>query len=362
MITVSDTARAVIDSGRFTYEVKASAWLGDELLADDVPIDDAAEDSDRTLRVPERVVLTVPKRARGVSWAPTTEDHPLAANGQTLKISLGVGKGVDGTEWFQRGEFLITESLETDDGQSVQVTAVGLLYLVQEAGFVAPFQPSGTIMSTLRALIEPAVQADLDLAPEDRSVPAGINWDTDRLGAFYELLDAWPAAARMTEQGYLEVLPDTVPAAAVRSFTDRAGGTMVSAVGSSSRDGAFNAVVATGNAADGSEVRGTAYVTSGPWSYPGGQANPLPVPFGYSSPLLTTQAQCILAAQTVLARKMREAVLRRFTVTAVPDPTLQLGDLVAVTNDEVTGLLCTIERIGLPYLPGQMQLTVVSTT
>ncbi len=361
MITVSDTARAVIDSGRYIYQVRASSWLGDELLADDIPIDDASEETDRTLRVPERVTLTVPKIDRGISWAPTSDDHPLAANGQTLKISLGVGLGVDGTEWFQRGEFLILESAVSDDGQSVRVTAVGLLYLVQEAGFVAPFQPSGTIAGTLRALIEPAVQADLDMAPDDRPVPAGINWDTDRLGALYELLDAWPAVPVMNEQGYLEILPDEVPTAAVRAFTDQAGGTVVSAVGSSGRDGAFNVVVATGNAADGSEVRGVAYVTSGPWAYPGGAANPLPVPFGYSSPLLATQAQCTAAAGTVLARKMRAAVLRRFTVTAVPDPTLQAGDAVTVTNDEVTDLLCTVERILLPYMPDQMQLTVVST-
>lgn len=353
MITVSDTCRAIIDTGTFTYDVKASSWLGDTLLADDIPISDATEESDRSLNVPERVRFTVPKRDRSTSWVPTEDDSPLAANGQTLKVSLGVGN-----EWFQRGEFLILSSEEGDE--TIEVTAVGLLYLVQEAGFVGPFQPSGTIGGTLRALVEPAVQANLDGAPDDRNVPSAITWD-DRIGALYELLDAWPAVPRMNEQGYLEVLPDDTPTVAVRSFTNQTGGTVVSSVGSSTRDGGFNVVVATGNAADGSEVRGQAYVSSGPWAYPGGVANPLPVPFGYASPLLTTQGQCTAAAQTVLNRKMRQAVLRRFTVTAVPDPTLQLGDAVAVTDDEVTGLLCTVEHIVLPYKPGPMQLTVVST-
>ena len=137
---------------------------------------------------------------------------------------------------------------------------------------------------------------------------------------------------------------------------------MVRASGSSTRDGAFNVVVATGNAADGSEVRGQAYVDSGPWAYSGGVANPLPVPFGYASPLLTTQNQCTAAAQTVLNRKMREAILRRFTIVCVPDPTLQLGDCVSITNDDVTDLLCTVEDFTLPYKPGEMSLTVVSTT
>lgn len=359
MIEVTDLTRSVIDSGSFVYAVRASAWLGEDLLAADVPITAAVEDSDRLLRVPERVVLTVPKRDRGTSWMPADDGDPLAANGQTLKISLGVGKGPDGLEFFQRGEFLILSSEE--DGQSVRVTAVGLLYLIQEAGFVSPFQPDGTIAGTLRALIEPGLSANLDDAPADRAVPAAINWDSDRIGAVYELLDAWPAVPLMNELGFLDVLPDVVPTVAVRSFTDRAGGTMVSAAGSSTREGGFNVVVATGTADDGGEIRAQAYVLQGPWAYPGGTANPLPVPFGYASPLLTTSDQCQAAAETVLRRKMREAVLRRYTITAVPDPTLQLGDCVAVTDDTVTGLLCTVEAITLPYGPGTMTLTVVST-
>lgn len=361
MITVSDAARSVIDSGTFTYQVQASSWLGDDLLADNIPIVGGSEESDRSLRVPERIVLTVPKYDdMGNWWVPTRDESPLAANGQTLKISLGVGLGVNGVEWFQRGEFLILSTREL--GESLEVTAVGLLYLIQEADFVAPFQPSGTIASTLRALIEPAVQVNLDNAPTDRSVPSAINWDSDRIGAVYSLLDAWPALPRMHELGYLEVLPVTVPTEPVGWFTDSAGGTVVSAIGSSDRDGGFNVVVATGTAADGSEVRGTANMGFGPWTYPGGTANPLPVPFGYASPLLTTQAQCTAAAQTVLARKMREGMLRRFTITATPDPTLQVGDPIELDTIDVVGLLCTVEKISLPYKPNAMTLEVVSTT
>lgn len=358
MITVTDAARGIIDNGSYEYHVNLSSWLGEDLLATDIPVSDGVEICNRSDQVPEYVTLTIPRFDRGVNWMPVTDEDPLSANGQRLKVSLGVGVGPDGVEWFQRGEFLIKDTKR--EGDSIQVTAVGLLYLVQEAGFVSPFQPSGNIGATLRALIEPAVSADLDSAPDDRSVPSTINWD-NRIGAVYELLDAWPAVGRMTELGYLEVLPDDVPTVAVRSFSDRRGGTMVSATGTSTRDGGFNVVVATGTAADGGEVRGQAVVTSGPWAYSGGVANPLPVPFGYASPLLTTNAMCTAAANTVLRRKMREGVLRRFEVRCVPDPTIQLGDCVAITNDEVTDLLCTVEEIRLPYVPGEMSMTVVTT-
>lgn len=360
MISVSDSARAIIDSGTFTYHTAVSSWLGGELLAENIPVADGGEEGFREDRVPERIVFSVPRRDRGYNWMPLAEDDPLSSNGQIIKVSHGVGIGPDGIEWFQRGEYVLLSAEE--DGDLIRVTAANKLYLVLEAGFVGLFQPSGTIVSTLRALIEPAVSADLDMAPADRSATVNpANW-SDRLDGVYELLDAWPALPFMNEQGYLEILPDTTPTVAVKAFTDARGGTMIRAVGSSSREGGFNVVVATGTAADGGEVRGQAYVTSGPWTYGSGLANPLPVVFGYSSPLLTTQDQCAAAAQTVLARKMRQAVLRRFTVTCQIDPTLQLGDPVSITNDEVTDLLCTVERLSLPYTAsGPMTLQVVST-
>lgn len=362
MIAVSDTVRAAL-TGSFTYYVRCESWLGDELLDDDVPIVTGSEESDRSLRVPERVTLTVPRSVGDVDYAPTSDTHPLAAAGQVLKISLGVGTSGTNVEYFQRGEFLITGS--TMDNDTVQVTCAGLLTLVDEANFVSPFQPTGNISDTARALVEPAVTLDLDLAPTDRAVPvSAVNWDSDRLGAFYELLDAWAAVLLMNEQGYAQILADTTPTDAdvVRDFTARPDDdnpTVITATGSSTRDGGFNVVVATGYGSDGTEVRGLAYVTDGPWAYGAGVANPLPVPFGYSSPLLTTSGQCAAAAQTVLARKQRDAIKRRWTVQCSPDPTLQLADPVRLWADDIDGVLCTVEQLNLPYTPDQMSFTAV---
>jgi hypothetical protein len=244
----------------------------------------------------------------------------------------------------------------------VAVTCAGLLALIDEAKFAAPFQPAGNITTTVRALLEPAVTVDLDAAPADRAVPtSAVNWDSDRLAALLELLDAWPADIRMNPQGYAEVIPDVAPTVAVRSFTeDPATGTIITAAGNSSRDGGFNIVVATGYAADGAEVRGIATVESGPWAYGTGPANPLPVPYTYASPLLTSNGAAHNAAATILRRKMRQAVLRRFEITAPPDPTLQPGDPVELTTGDVAGLLCTVESMVLPYGADAMTVKAVA--
>ncbi|MEV4384396.1 DUF5047 domain-containing protein [Micromonospora sp. NPDC049580] len=357
MIPISAAAASVLTRS-YTYHQRVESWLGDQLLADDIPVDAGSEETDRALRVPERISLTVPRRDRGMSWSPTTDDHPLAARGQRLRVQLGVGVGNGEIEWLQRGWYVIQDS--EAEGDDVSVTAVGLLSLIDEARLVSPYQPTGTLLSTLRGLVEPALTVVADVALVDRAVPAGINYDESRIDAIGELLDAWGADAWVTEDGYLYVADSTPSTVPVLALTNQTGGTIIEATGSSSREGAWNAVVARGTASDGSQVQGVAYDTTGPAAI-GGSFNPLPVPFFYSSPLVTTVAQANRAAQTVLTRKKRTTGIE-FAVDMVPHPALQAGDTVSVTTDEYTDLLCAIEALGLPYTAdgGRQSLVVRS--
>ncbi|WP_435589812.1 DUF5047 domain-containing protein [Micromonospora aurantiaca (nom. illeg.)] len=347
MIALSEQALSVLTRS-WRPKLAVESWLGEQLLADDIPVHTAAEDTDRSLRVPERITLTVPRLDRGVNWSPTVDEHPLAANGQRLRVQLGVELAGGQVEWFQRGWFVVQES--TVDGDDVSVAAVGLLTLVDEARLVSPYQPSGTLVSTLRGLVEPALTVVIEAGLTDRAVPAGINYDEDRLGAVTELLDAWGADAAVTEDGFLSVFPMGPSLTPVLDLTDRPGGTLIQASGESTRQDAFNVVVARGTAADGGQVQGVAYDYTSAKRY-GGDFNPLPVPFYFPSPLLTTVAQCTTAAQTVLSRK-RRTTSREFTVTTVPHPGLQAGDTVAVTSGADVDLPCVVEALRLPYTPG----------
>lgn len=346
MIEVPPLVTDVLAGPAFQLLVSVSSWRDGELLATDVPIAAALEEGDRGQRVPERVTLTVPRYDRGETWAPGQDaGHPLAANGQRLNVRLGVGTSAGLVEYFGRGWFLI-DAAEAD-GDTVEVTAVGLLRLVDEARLVAPYQPTGTLGSTLRGLIEPGLTVDLTDAPTDRSVPTGINYDEDRLGAVLELVDAWAAEATVTEAGYLAIEPAAVPTVAVASVSDSgSAASIVRCTGSSSRDQGFNVVVARGTASDGGQVQGQAYDTTSNRAY-GSPWSPYPVPYFFASPLLTTNAMCEAAARTVLARLQRGAGAE-FTVEMVPNPTLQVGDALLLITDDFEGLV-TIERLQLPY-------------
>lgn len=357
MITLSARATDALTRSHRRYFLVES-WRNGVLLSDAVPAATGSEEVDRSLTVPERVVFTVPRTDRGTSWDPAgSNDHPLAANGQTLRVKLGVGLALGEIEWFQRGRFLIQDA--TPNGDVITVDAVGMLTWIDEARLVSPYQPTGTLASTLRGLMEPALTVAISTALVDRAVPAGASYDEDRLAAVLELLDAWSAEGVVDPQGIFQVTPAVQSLVPVLTLTDGVGGTVITSDGSSTRDGAYNAVVARGTASDGGQVQGVAYdstVTS-PKFY-GGPFNPLPVPKFFASPLLTSAYEASLAAATILARVQRQTG-RLYIVDMVPHPGLQAGDVVLLN-----GILCSVETLTLPYHAdgGQQRLTARSLT
>lgn len=360
MITVSFPTVVVLREGSFRYAVRVQVLRGGEILADDVPIISGVEEFDASSAVPERVTITVPRVVDGRDWAPVDAFSALAPYGQRLRVQLGVGMLGQQLEWFDRGEFLIIKTAA--DQERVTVDAAGLLYLINEARLVSPYQPSGTFVSTVRGLLEPALTVIIDSALPDRAVPASINFDEDRLQALQELLDAWPAVAQMGADGALRVM---VPRSVTQStFADwdlydyvvpdqsDVRPTVITTTGDGDRDGVFNAVVVRGTAPDGGQLQGVAYDTGpGAASY-GGPFNPLPVPYYFSSPLLSTQDQCAAAAKTVLAR-IRRTTYGTTEVRTVPVPVLQGGDVVRLAN-AVTGAdprvrVMVVDGYTLPY-------------
>lgn len=366
MIDMSATAAELV-KGSYTTFVSVESWLGDQLLTDDIPVIGATEEGDRSLRVPERMTLSVPREAGGVSWVPVTPDAPLGAYGQQLRVSLGVGLSNGDVEWLNRGWFVVNSS--SLDGDVVTVECLGLLALVDEATLITEYQPgAGATMGTvLRDLLEPGVTVNLDAAPASMSVASVASWSDNRLDAVLSVLDAWGADGAVDESGTFSVVDAGAAHSVVGSVDDGADGVALSWAGSSSRDGAFNYVVVKGTYPDtagaqaGAEIIATAYdLTEGsPFKY-GGDFSPYPVPYTYASPLLTTKQQCQKAARTILARLKRTAS-KRIDCTIIPNPAVQLGDYLSVTSSRLglTDQTCSVEALKLPYTPGDpMSLTL----
>lgn len=370
MIDVSDECAMMLDNLTFVMSCRASITLAGAVLLDDIPVITGTEEFDDALRVPERVVITVPRVVDGVDLTPTEATDPLAPYGQRLHIKIGIGLG-QRTEWLDRGEFLI-ERVELS-GTDIQVTAVGLLALIDEARLVGPFQPTGTLLTALRTLIEPAltVRVDSSVTALDRAVPASLNDDEDRLGAALDVLTAWPARAQVTPSGYLQVWPDDYypPSTFLQryNFTEddvaQNYANILELGGALTRDGLYNAVVARGLAADGNTVAAAAYdrTPGGPTEFRG-PFNPLPVPFFYYSPLITTAVQAQSAANGILARRAARSA-DRIKMTCVPDPRIVGNDLVQYRAERSTDvdreIPCVVEHLSLPYTADSGPMTVV---
>jgi hypothetical protein len=372
MIETTDTAISVLSGSVIKRYVRIESWLGETLLASEIPIIDASEEQDAGLRVPERLTFQVPAEDAGVVWVPSSYTDPLGAYGQQVRVSLGVESTNGVIEWLNRGWFLINTT--EMDGDVLTVEALGLLSLIDEAVLPNEYQPraASTFVSVCRALIEPGLTIDADEAPADRSVPTTVTYSDNRLDALLAVLDAWPANIQANANGQLEILPisetDPIAADAVLTLTDGHGGTVISAAGSTSREGAFNGVVAKGQYPDsdptkaGQEITQVAYDTDPTSPYrQGGPFSPYLVPYAYASPLMSTPAQVLKSANTVLKRLRRKAA-RTVQVVCVPDPRIELGDVVLLTNERLnlTNAVGVIDAFYLPYLAqgGAMTLTV----
>lgn len=369
MITVSADLMNVLRYGSYRLRARCYTTLDGRVLADNLPILSGTEEYDESLNVPERVTVAVPRVIDGVSYEPVDPTSALAAFGQRLHVQLGVDVGAQGTEWFTRGEFLITQSAA--NGDQVDVTAVGLLEIIDEARFITPYAPAATILGVLRNLVEPALPLLVDSALVDRATPgasSGINYDEDRLGAMWEVIDAWPADAMIMPEGYLYVFPESDGTRDWNLFrTNRADSpfdkaTVVRRQSSSSRDGVYNVVVARGQLADGGQVYAAAFDTSGSASRYGGPFNPFPVPYFYSSPFLTSRAQCQAAADKMMRRRQR-GTFASYDVTCVPVPILTGRDGVWIIGDdpvlEQAEIPTVVERMTLPYVADAGSMSLV---
>lgn len=324
-------------AGAAGWAPRIAAWKGTTLLAADVPVVSGRLSANGGQEVPERLTFTVPEWADSRSWTPDGPAHPLGQFGQFVTAEIRVQSAVRQTEWITRlGRFVIQDWAQDDLDGSVRVECVGLLQRPLDARFRAPEVPrvDGTLASEFRRLMVPGVPVEIDLDLVDRPIAQSFQWQEDRLGALYDIADAWPARLRTDEHGVVRLLPPLpdVPVP-VLTFTDGERGTVISAPRSGGRDGVYNVVVARTTRTDDpakAPLQAVRQVTEGslrPASY--GE-----VVRYWSSPLVTTLEELDASAVTLLANSVRPAVAQR--VELVPDPRVELDDPVELVRDGST--------------------------
>lgn len=304
------------------------------MLAGEVPVLSGRVTATVTQEVPEKVTLRVP-RWDGRDWLPGDDPlHPLARFGQELLVSVVVQSSVTGVEYETRvAPVLISDWRYDDASGEVVVTGAGVLQRVADDRLVTPLapRPGGSLSTEARRLLPLGMSAGFDPALLDRPCPASMEWAEDRLGALYEIADAWPARLRTDQWGQVRFLPPlpAVPEPAL-SLRDDERGTVIGVDRSDTRAQGYNRVVARSSASGLEQVQAVADQMTGPMAVAGPYG---PVTRIWSSPLIETRGQALAAARTM----QRSSLLptRTIPVTCVPDPRIDLDDAVEVIRDGV---------------------------
>jgi hypothetical protein len=333
---VRDGAPSALYEGVLQWSAKVSSWRGSELLADDVPLTAGKYSDDESQSVPDQVELTVPRWDRGFDWKPgTNPEHPLAAHGQELVVSIVVTSVVTGDEYLTRmGRFQIQDWSEDTPGE-IKLSTLGTFKVIADDQIPSPLapRPTGTFISEIRRLLPAGMGVEVSDAIVDRTVPQTLEFTDDRLKAVRDLVDGIPARIFADGYGQLQVEPPLEPVPVpILTYRDGERGTVVTVPSQGSRDGIFNRVIVRATDTDGigqNPVLAIVDKTTGPFTVD---------PEGYrvksriwSSPFVVNTTQALAAGEKILDQSLRPARVVR--VEMAPDPRAQIGDPVEVFFD-----------------------------
>jgi hypothetical protein len=292
------------------------------------------EGGDVTLDATAQVRGTLNLLTDGNGWDPRPGRHILQPYGNEIWIARGVNVG-GSFEIVSQGYYRMQEVNQdtAPDGQ-LTITGSDRMQGIIDAQLPVPVTFAATataadVFATLAGQVYPSVTIDFDWAASSDVLGSAQVTTEDRYGFLSDLATSRGKVMYFDYQGHLAVRDRPDPGVAVWDVNAGAGGVLITASRTLTRDNVCNAVIVTADGAD----------TSAPplaVAYDGNPGSPTyyygtfgKVPEFWSSPLVTTAAQAQAAAALILARAVGLPVQADFS--AVPNPALEPLDVVSVT-------------------------------
>lgn len=265
-------------------------------------------------------------------WPTDGSSSLLLPYGNEIYVERGIAYSGDTVEYVGLGYFRIQapEQQQPPNGP-IRVTGNDRMAGIIDGQLLAPvlFQAGTTVGTILAALVTdvyPAAVIEWDDATDATPLTADMVTGADRFGFLNDMITAVAKIWYWDHRGVLVVKTPPDTSTPVFDISAGAGGVLVSATRTVTRDRVFNAVVATGTAATPDvPVRGVAY-DNNPQS-PTYLFGPFgPVPAFFSSPILTTNPAAAAAAATLLVKNL--GLPYSVDLTSVPNPALEPYDPV----------------------------------
>lgn len=290
----------------------------------------------------------------GKSLFPRSPDHLFSIYGHEIFLRRGIRTGDDTFLWSSLGYFRIEDaSQDQHSDNTISITASDRMSGIIDARPLSPleFQATQNVGDVVTALVLPVYpNAYIEFDDEDlifRNLGRTLIVEDSRYDALKEIGEAFGKIFYWDGLGVLRFqdAPDEDAPRVILKAGEN--GVLVDSSRHVTRDGAYNAVAATGEAGDGSTepVRAVAYDAGrrSPTRWGGPFGN---VPRFYSSPLITTGPQAASAAASILRRNLGAPYNADFGI--IPNPALRPYDPVRIIQKDGTRDMHVIERINIP--------------
>lgn len=338
-------------------EHRVDAYRAGVLTLANVPISDGSVNVDSGSQIRRTLSLKIADPALDPGNDP---DAVLAPYGAELHVRTGIRFPNGTIEWVPLGWFRV-EQVAISSSDTLALSASDRAAYIKDARFsVLASVTSNTIPTEIARLIttaRPGTVVD-DLTGSTAATP-NVFWEQERWPAINDLADAIGADVYFTPEGDAVIAPvpaiDDPPVWWVDAGET---GVMIESATETTREGTYNAVIASGEAAETAPVTATVVDDnpSSPTYYDGPFGKK---PYFYTSPFITTTAQATSAAQAILDRV--RGMSRQLTLTSVPNPALEGGDVIRVRFADGSVETHLVDAFSIPLNPdGSSSITTRS--
>jgi hypothetical protein len=332
MWLTSDAYATALQAGSRTWRTKVEVLYSDAVVTTLTVVTDGSVDIDE---VAVRRSLDMTIVDPDGTLTPGEARDLLAPKGTEIRVHKGLDTSPGVTEWVPLGVFGVVKPVVSghQPGTRIKIKGFDRVDAVRSRRFEDPWHiAAGT----------PTYQAITDIVTSRLTVPIRVatTGNTTPEVVYDELSDPWGAVraiaaadsliAYFDPLGTLVVAPD---AETETGFEYAPGDTsmLLKSERSLSSDTTYSGVIVKGEHPDSDPVRSVLWDTD--TKSPTYHLGPFGKrPYGFSSPLITTQGMADTAAATILPRitKMRQEVV----LTTVGHPGHEIGDIVTITDPE----------------------------
>lgn len=321
----------------FRARVCTTFQVGTNPVGTQIPIIDGDVKASATAAIRATLDLTTGRDPEGklppALW-PRRKTDLLAPFGNEIYVESGVAYGNGQREWVGLGYYRINtpEQEEVPDGP-VRIAAADRHAGIVDARFEAPRQfaatmTAGDLVDVLIREVYPDAVIEWD-GGSGAAIGRTIITEDDRAGTLNDLLTSLGRVGYWRYDGVYRIeAPPSVTGDPQWEISAGADGVLVEMSRGLTRERVYNAVVATGEAGDTTApARAVAYNLdpNSPTYYRGRFG---PVPMFYSSPFLTTNAQCFSAATSLLKQQL--GLPYQVELASVANPALEPYDVLSV--------------------------------